>query len=154
MLLNLQSGALEKHSRLLIDSYKRATGKELINADPKLNSIATALFNAPIILLSHGIESDPVLNYGNDAALRLWEMDWSQFTSTPSRLTAEPIERSQREKLLEDARVQGYSDGYTGIRVSSSGKRFEIREAIIWSVIDAEGRYQGQAAVFSEWGYV
>ena len=34
-----------------------------------------------------------MLNYGNRAALTLWEMSWEELTRTPSRLTAEPVAR-------------------------------------------------------------
>jgi MEKHLA domain. len=64
------------------------------------------------------------------------------------------MERSQREKLLADAKEKGYSDGYYGIRISSDGRRFEIRNVLLWSVTDEQGSYRGQAAVFSEWAYV
>ncbi|WP_130616661.1 MEKHLA domain-containing protein [Cohnella abietis] len=142
---------LKSHSNLLIDSYYRATGQHLVDYDSKLQEAATVLFEADFVVLSHGTELDPVLNYGNRTALKLWEMDWETFTTTPSRLTAEPMERSEREKLLSNAKKQGYSDGYTGIRISSSGNRFEIIEALIWNVTDLEGRYYGQAATFSKW---
>lgn len=142
---------LAAHTALLMDSYARITGRKLIDVDPFSPSAADILFNAPFVLLSHGTEQDPVLNYGNKNALLLWEMEWEVFTSTPSRLTAEPMERGQREKLLRDAQRQGYSDGYTGIRISSTGKRFQIENAVIWSVIDQEGQYRGQAAMFPEW---
>lgn len=146
--------ASETHSRLLLDSYRRATGRDLLAPVPATGEAAAALFRAPFVLLSHGTEADPVLNYGNAAALKLWEMTWEQFTRTPSRLTAEPMERSQREKLLADAKEKGYSDGYYGIRISSGGSRFEIRNVLLWSVTDEQGSYRGQAAVFSEWAYV
>jgi len=142
----------EIHARLLIDSYRRATGRELLDPrQPDPRQAAEALFRAPFVLLSHGTEADPVLNYGNENALALWEMTWEEFTGTPSRLTAEPVERSQREKLLADAKEQGYSDGYYGIRISKSGRRFEIRDVTLWSVTDENGNYRGQAAVFADW---
>lgn len=146
--------ASENHSRLLLDSYRRATGRDLLEPAPVQGEAAATLFRAPFVLLSHGTEADPVLNYGNAAALKLWEMTWDQFTGTPSRLTAEPMERSQREKLLIDAKEKGYSDGYYGIRISSVGRRFEIRNVLLWNVVDERGIYRGQAAVFSEWTYV
>ena len=146
--------ASENHSRLLLDSYRRATGRDLLEPAPVQGKAAATLFRAPFVLLSHGTEADPVLNYGNAAALKLWEMTWDQFTGTPSRLTAEPMERSQREKLLIDAKEKGYSDGYYGIRISSVGRRFEIRNVLLWNVVDEQGIYRGQAAVFSEWTYV
>lgn len=145
---------LEAHSRLLIESYKRFTGRTLLDLDTSKHTYAEALYNAPFVLLSHGTEKDPILNYGNRLALELWEMDWSTFTSTPSRLTAEPTIQSLRDKLLEESRSQGFSEGYTGIRISSSGRRFEIRNVLLWNITDSEGRYHGQAAVFSEWGNV
>ncbi len=126
----------------------------MLEPAPVQGEAAATLFRAPFVLLSHGTEADPVLNYGNAAALKLWEMTWDQFTGTPSRLTAEPMERSQREKLLIDAKEKGYSDGYYGIRISSVGRRFEIRNVLLWNVVDEQGIYRGQAAVFSEWTYV
>lgn len=144
----------EEHAKLLIDSYRRATGRELIEPVPPADGAALALFNAPFVLLSHGTETDPILNFGNEAALKLWETKWEEFTRTPSRLTAEPMERSQREKLLSDAKEKGYSDGYYGIRISASGRRFEIRNVLLWSVADEQGTYKGQAAMFEEWAYV
>lgn len=164
---------LNAHSGLLIDSYFRVTGRRLLPenggdateaaADSDrigegigkgIDTPVSALFRAPFALLSHGTESDPVLNYGNRLALELWERDWHAFTSMPSRLTAEPGERAQRAKLIDDVKSQGYSDGYTGIRISASGRRFEIRRATIWNVFDERGIYRGQAAMFAEWSQV
>lgn len=142
---------MENHARLLLDSFERATGRRLLTYDPATRTAAQALDDAPFVLLSHGTEADPVLNYGNRLALQLWEMGWETFTSMPSRLTAEPMARKDREKLLADAKRQGYSDGYRGVRIASSGRRFEIQEAIIWSLIDEEGIYRGQAATFAKW---
>lgn len=142
---------MDTHAKLLLDSFERATGRRLLAYDPATQTAAQALNDAPFVLLSHGTEADPVLNYGNRLALQLWEMGWETFTSMPSRLTAEPMAREDREKLLADAKRQGYSDGYRGVRIASSGRRFEIQEAIIWSLIDEEGVYRGQAATFAKW---
>jgi hypothetical protein len=141
-------------SKLLIASYERATGKKLLEPEPESGKEAEALFEAPFALLSHGTEPDPILQYGNRTALRLWEMDWEAFTSMPSRLTAERAERGERERLLHDARTKGYSDGYRGVRISSSGRRFEIIDAVIWNVVDDHGLYRGQAAMIPRWKYL
>ena len=79
------------------------------------------------------------------------EMDWQTFTSTPSRFTAEPIERSERKQLLAQAKSQGYISNYRGIRIGSNGDRFYINQAIIWNVVDQEGKLWGQAATFHDW---
>jgi len=142
------------HSRLLLESFRRATGRDLLNGWDCLDEPAEELFRAPFVLLSHGQEEDPILNYGNAAALSLWEMTWDEFTRTPSRQTAEPTERSLREKLLADVKEKGFSEGYTGVRISRSGRRFEIRDLLLWNVADGSGIYRGQAAVFSDWAYI
>lgn len=144
----------EQLARLLIESYGRVTGRKLLDPEPPPGKEAEALFEAPFALLSHGTEPDPILRYGNRKALELWEMDWEAFTSMPSRLTAEPAERGAREKLLADVREKGYSDGYRGVRVSSSGRRFEIIDAVVWNVVDERGTYCGQAAMIPRWRFL
>lgn len=141
---------LERHSRLLMDSYRKLTKKSLSEIESGA-SATDALYEAPFALLSHGTESDPVLNYGNRTALTLWEMSWQTFTSMPSRLTAEPMEQSVREAFMENVRKKGYSDGYEGVRISGSGKRFRIEQAVVWNLIDENGAYRGQAAMFPSW---
>jgi hypothetical protein len=91
------------------------------------------------------------LNYGNQIALGLWELSWNQFIKTPSRLTAEPDDRAERERMLTQARAKGYFDGYRGVRISSTGRRFLVEQALIWNVIDPAGNPIGQAATFSQW---
>lgn len=46
--------------------------------------------------------------------------------------------------------AQGYIDDYKGVRVSSTGKRFMIKQCIVWEVIDADGVRRGQAATFAD----
>ena len=53
-------------------------------------------------------------------------MDVATFTATPSRYTAEPVERQERERLLERTTRDGFVDDYRGVRITSSGKRFQI----------------------------
>ncbi len=47
----------------------------------------------------------------------------------------------------------GYTNNYSGVRVSSTGKRFLIEDATIWNVLDNAGTYHGQAAMFKTWVY-
>ena len=91
------------------------------------------------------------MNYGNRAALDLWEMDIPTLTSMPSRLTAEPMHRDERDQLMARAARDGFVDDYRGVRISSTGTRFLIEEAIIWNLVNEEGIRVGQAATFSEW---
>jgi len=69
----------------------------------------------------------------------------------PSRFSARQRDRLQRQQALDLARRRQAISGYGGERVASSGRRFQIRGARLWSLIDAERRYHGQAACFSDW---
>jgi len=44
------------------------------------------MFLAPYVVVSHGTQDDPILNYGNRVALNLWDLPFENFTKTPSRL--------------------------------------------------------------------
>ena len=69
----------------------------------------------------------------------------------PSRLTAPEEERSERQTALIEAQTKEAIRGYSGTRVSHSGRRFQIRDARIWTLWDEENRRCGQAACFSDW---
>lgn len=146
-------GATEERAKRLLDSYRRWTGVELIQLDPSKAALEQ-LFQAPIVILSHGTEEDPLLNFGNRKGLELWEMDWQTLIRTPSRLTAEPLERQERERFFEAVTANGFVDDYTGIRISSTGLRFFIMNATVWNVIDENDQYRGQAAAFKDFRYL
>lgn len=138
-------------SRLLIDSYRNLVGSNLVEPSSSDIEISRALFSAPFVVVAHGTQVDPILCYGNLAALKLWEMTWDQLTSTPSRLTAEPGARDERERLLRDALTCGFSQNYRGVRISSTGKRFWIEDVTVWNVLNDAGERIGQAAMFEKW---
>lgn len=141
-------------SQLLMDSYCHWVGRELIERAGDARTQAQRLFEASCVVVSHGTEPDPILNYGNQTALDLWELSWAQFIKTPSRITAEPDDRAERARMLERARLNGYFDGYRGVRVSSTGRRFLVEHALIWNVIEPDGNPIGQAATFSRWSHL
>ncbi|MDA8909110.1 MAG: MEKHLA domain-containing protein [Verrucomicrobiales bacterium] len=142
------------HAGLLLSSFRALTGRDLIPGDFEIRQKARLLFEAPFFVASHDGAEDPVLTYGNRTALELFELPWDEFTGTPSRFTAEEPERGERERLLEAVSRQGYIDDYSGIRISKSGRRFEIRNATVWNLLDGEGGKVGQAATFEMWRYL
>jgi hypothetical protein len=75
-------------------------------------------------------------------------MDWDSFIRLPSRMSAEPTAdiQSDRDGLLKAALQKGWIDHYAGVRISSTGKRFEIRDTVLWNVVDPSGVRHGQAA--------
>jgi hypothetical protein len=139
------------HARRLLDSYRRLLGRDLIDRAGTDEEQSRRLFEAPFAVLSHGTQSDPILNYANRTTLDLWEADLPALLATPSRLTAEPVHRDERARLLERVTRDGYIDDYTGIRISRTGRRFFIEKAVVWNVTDDEGPYAGQAATFATW---
>jgi len=138
-------------SQLLLDSYRHWIGNDLIERTADVKQQARSLFEASVVVVSHGVGPDPILNYGNQTALDLWELSWEHFIQTPSRLTAEADDRAERERMLMQARAKGYYDGYRGVRISSTGRRFLVEQALIWNVIDPARHPIGQAATFSQW---
>jgi len=143
-----------RHSKLLSDSFAAVTGQSLLKENFSQEELARQLYEAPFVLLSHGTQPDPVFNYANQTAQHLWEIDWSQFTQLPSRLSAEPIAVAERQAMLTEAKQKGFISNYNGNRISSSGKRFMIKNATLWNIYDSVGNYQGQAATFKEWEFL
>ncbi|MEI7457614.1 MAG: MEKHLA domain-containing protein [Nitrosomonadales bacterium] len=126
---------------LILDSYQRLTGKALLDD-------TQSMWHAPFAIVAHGTETDPIFFYGNKLALQQFEMSFEQFVQLPSRLSAEPLAQEARAILLHKVSLQGYIDDYCGMRISGSGRRFMIRNATVWNLIDEAGLCHGQAATF------
>ncbi len=142
------------HAATLARSFRHWLGRDLLSGVTEPQAFAEALFTAPFVLVSHGTQTDPVLNYGNRDALALWEMSWDELTRTPSRLTAEPVARDERARLLAEVAQHGHIANYAGVRISKSGRRFRIAQAVVWNLLDDNGAHYGQAAMFDRWGYL
>lgn len=145
---------LSAHAELLIASYFRVTERELVEQKGSREETARALYEAPFAVVSHGTGGDPVFNYGNCTALRLFEMNWRDFVKLPSRESAEAVNREARQKLLDRVNQSGFVDDYRGVRISFTGRRFRIEDTTVWNVIDENNVYHGQAAVFFCWSEV
>ena len=137
--------------QLIADSYQRLTGKPLLPEMPHdVRALREAMWHAPFAIVAHGTEDDPIFFYGNLYALQHFEMSIEEFVQLPSRLSAEPVAQEAREQALAKVAQAGFIDGYSGIRVAKSGRRFMITDCTIWNLLDEEGMYKGQAAVFVE----
>jgi hypothetical protein len=133
---------------LIAESYHRLTGRDRFGDAPLA---AASLWTAPFALLAHGAEADPIFFYGDRLALELFEMSPEQLVRTPSRLSAEPGDRSERARLLDEVSRRGFIEDYAGVRVSKHGRRFRIEQATVWNLVDSEGAIHGQAAAFAAW---
>ena len=141
-LLGLTALLLESHQRLFQRPLVRSSGIRLA---------AQELFVLDQVVLCHDGSEDPRFLYANRAALQLFSRNWEQMVGMPSRLSASANQRLSRREQLELARRQDKLENYSGVRVNSQGRRFQIRGARIWSLIDQERHYSGQAACFSQW---
>jgi hypothetical protein len=141
-------------TQIIARSLKHWTGRELLPGNFSPAEFAEKIFHAPFVLVSHGTEADPVLNYGNAAALALWEMSWAELTRTPSRLTAEAPNREERAQLLATVTQLGFIDDYSGIRIAKTARRFRIAQATVWNLLSESGQCCGQAAMFTRWKFL
>ena len=142
------------HNQRMLNSFRKWTSKELITRTGSPEQDAQILFEVSFAVVSHGIESEPIFKYGNKKALELFEMDWDEFTKMPSRNSAESIHQEQRAKFMDKVTRNGFVDNYQGVRVSKTGRRFLIKGAIVWNVLNEDGNYCGQAATFDKWEYL
>lgn len=96
----------------MVESFKLVAGRDLVipsfSSTQSESSLGKQLFDAPFVVVSHNGGPDPKLNYDIQVALDLWEMGWWYY--------------------------KGFIDGYEGIRISSTGRRFKINSAIIGAV--------------------
>ena len=142
----------------IIASHALGFGQPLLaRVDPA--HLAQELFQLDTVVLAHdgadpGSDPGPRLIYANAAALRLWRRPWGEQIGLPSRLTAEPQERADRARMLHTALEQHAIRGYCGIRIDSCGRRFQIRNARLWTLRDASGQPCGQAAAFDDWWWL
>jgi hypothetical protein len=148
--------AIIERTELLLDSYERLLGRSLLPPQTTARERSQALFQAPFVVVSHGTETNPIFNYGNRTALDLWEITWEEFLHLPSRATVgeDILGADERQKMLEGVRERGYIEGYRGIRVSKTGRRFLIENVTVWNVIDPDGTYCGQAATYANWRFL
>ncbi len=155
--IRLANRILLSHHSAFANPLLAEERSRLQGADPRL--LAQELFVADTVVLAHDgapLDADegPRLTYANRAALRLWRRDWASMVGMPSSLTAEPEQRASRQQALASAQQQLAIRDYSGIRIDSTGRRFAINGARIWTLHDADGKPCGQAAAFSSWHWL
>jgi len=131
---------------LIAESHLRLLGRPLVGGD---GDLVAAIWRAPAVIVAHDTAADPIFFFGNAAALTAFECDFTAFTRMPSRLSAEAPARDERQRLLDRVAAEGFIDDYAGVRISAKGRRFSIVGAVVWNLVDQEGRIHGQAASFT-----
>ena len=139
------------HVQRMLDSFRHFLKRELIDRTGSPEEQAERLFNASFVIASHGTEKIPIFNYGNQKALDLFEMTLGDFTNMESRKSAEPMNQEERERFLKQVTENGFIENYSGVRISSTGKRFKVENVAVWNLLDENGNRCGQAATFDKW---
>ncbi len=142
-----QAGGAEGFARLLQASHLTLTGRTL-HPDGLLD--AAGLQAAPFCVLAHDGGTDPRFTYANAVALRCFGYEQDALIGLPSRLSAEPDARPERERLLAAVARDGFIEDYSGIRRAASGRRFRIVGVTVWTLVDERGARHGQAAAFAK----
>ncbi|MEE4377412.1 MAG: MEKHLA domain-containing protein [Candidatus Competibacteraceae bacterium] len=145
---------LADHVVRLQASLQHWTRRTLVNHAQSLEEQARQLFYVPFVVVSHDTEKEPFFNYANRCALALFEMTWDEFTRLPSRQSAASVEQEERDRLLAQVTAHGFIDRYEGIRITQSGKRFRIENAVVWNLLDSSNQPYGQAAMFDRWVFL
>ncbi len=140
-------------AHLLLSSYQRLTGSSLcppgfLHTGETVRWLYEA---APFGLLAHGTGADPIFVYANAVAQKCFEYSWEEFVQLPSRLSADSEAQGDREAFVRSVAEHGFVSGYRGMRLAKSGRRFWIEDVTMWNLVDADGSYHGQAAVFRSW---
>jgi hypothetical protein len=153
-------------AQAILRAHQQAFGRPLLAGVSSARcprQAAQELFAASVVVLAHdgadpGGDPGPRLIYANRAALRLWRRPWAEMVGLPSRLTAEPAERADRARALAAVQQQRAISAYSGIRIDSQGRRFQIRRARLWNLGQqgAAGNRAsgGQAAAFGDWNWL
>ena len=90
---------------------------------PPLKNITTAQEldrNERFGILSHGLQEDPIYNYGNRASLELFEQTIENLCQTPSRYSTVPSLMDDRDKLIKQIEDVGHGTISDAVRTSAN----------------------------------
>lgn len=99
-------------------------------------------------ILSHGIQEDPIYNYGNRASLELFEKTLEDLCQTPSRYSTVAPLMDDRERLIQQIEEVGHGTILDAVRTSTNGKLFVMKTICVWNVYHDNGRRIGLAALY------
>lgn len=141
----------------IVDSYRRLLGRELLpeaSFSTVGKELARAVWEAPIMVVSHDPSADPEFVFANRTALSLFQIEAIDFVGMKSRLSAETALQAERAELLREVLEKGYSESYSGVRIGRLGRRFRLHSATVFNLIDESSRLIGQAAAAENWEFL
>ena len=148
----------EQIKTLICHSYPKIAAQLPHSIHSQLSFDDQSIDSWSIPLLAHTgtpfSSHEPSFIYANQSALDLFAYTQDQLLGIPSRLSAEPVEREARDRMMKEAAEKGFVSDYEGIRITSDGRRFRIWDALIWNLQDPQGRMVGQAACLPRWEFL
>lgn len=165
----------EGHVALLDRSLRQLTGCGILERVGWSNDSDTSalLTNSRYALYSHGIVKPDMIdgainNYANFGALAFFGVTYKQFVQLPcSRIAPPGFHQKRLGEIMEELELQaemaeagstqgegcrGSLENYSGMRcrldLTNQGLTFLIKNAVIWNIVDDEGKYYGQATLF------
>lgn len=133
--------------RLSCESLERFTGTSLLKV-MNVDTMDAIHDNTRYAVLSHGNQTDPIYNYFNKAALLQFEYPEEEIYLLPSRYSAPPALRQDRDEKISSAVQQNVQFIPSAIRQGKSGKQFELINVTLWNVYNERNERVGQSAVF------
>jgi MEKHLA domain len=119
--------------------------------------------NVRFAVLSHGTQNDPIYNYFNRAALEQFEYPENEIYQIPSRCSAPATAQGERDAVMqkivgkeeEEANSTNNNDSSkncivieNGLRVTKGGRKFWLKDVLLWNVLNNAGERVGQTALF------
>jgi hypothetical protein len=147
--ISLQVNDMDDWIRQSSESLQKLTGVSLLDRMEGVETLSQVHSNERYSVLSHDIEDDPVYCYFNAGAFSAFEYPPEEIYKLPSRYSAPdgPV-RSNRQALMETVVTEGVWTFPTAIRVTKSGRQFQLQDVVLWNVYDNDGVRVGQTALF------
>ena len=132
------------HIQMLDNSLHNLTGKgiiERIGISDNIDNLSTQkefvykniCMNERWVLISHGIEEDPIYNFVNVAGLKAFVRTWDEFKKLPSRQSVvfQTTDEKLRIELMKKVTTCGFVEGASGIRVRGDGQFLRLVDAVV-----------------------
>lgn len=137
---------------LIAESFARLAGKPLVEIAPA--GFGQAIWDAPHVIVAHGLEPEPRLFYGNRIALELLAMSAVEFIGRAARTTAEPPLREERSRIVSGLAQDDIADIYGVVGIAANGRRYAISEGKVWNLVDRHGGRHGMGATYAAWQFL
>lgn len=143
------NGFQRNHMNLMRNNLVRAGGVDIFNFSKAGVEAAERMFHAPFALFSYGNEEEPIYNYANLTALKLFDISWEDLTQTRIQDSFEAEEWKKHLGIMNQVQEKGALPNYCSSRKIKTGKSFHFKKGIIWSLKDEYLTHTGQAVVFT-----